>query len=176
MRMSVARVLDVPSNALVVLAGASASGKSTFAARHFRRTEVVSSDACRALVADDENDQAATNDAFELLDVIVEKRVRAGRLTVVDATNVKADMREGPIALARRHGAPSVAIVFDLPERLCLERTAVRPDRDVAPYVVRAQIRALRRSLPGLAREGFGEVHVFRSPDDVDAAIVRVER
>jgi protein phosphatase len=176
MRMSVSRVLEFPERALVVLAGASGSGKSTFAARHFRPTEVASSDVCRALVADDENDQLATNDAFELLDLIVEKRVRAGRLTVVDATNVKPDMREWLVALARRYETVPVAVVFDLPGRLCLERNAGRPDRDVAPYVLRAQVRALRRSLHRLEQEGFGQIHVFRSAADVDAAVVTVRR
>jgi predicted kinase len=176
MRIPVGRVLEIPERAVVVLAGAAGSGKSTFAARHFRPTEVVSSDACRALVADDENDQSATNDAFELLDLIVEKRLRAGRLTVVDATNAKPDSREPFVALARRHDAIPVAIVFDLPDRLCLERNRARAERAVAPYVVRAQIRALRRSLPALEREGFRAVHVFRSAEELDTAVVRLGR
>ena len=176
LRIHVGRVLELPERALVVLVGPSASGKSTFAARHFRPTEIVSSDVCRALVADDENDQSATNDAFELLDSIVEKRVRAGRLTVVDATNVKPDQREGYVVLARNHEAAAVAVVFALPERVCHERNALRPDRKVAPYVLRAQARALRRSLPGLEHEGFGHVHVFGSQEDVDSAVVRITR
>jgi predicted kinase len=176
LRIPVGRVLEIPERALVVLVGAAGSGKSTFAARHFRPTEVVSSDTCRALVADDENDQAATNDAFELLDLIVEKRIRAGRVTVVDATNVKPDQRESFVALARDHETAPIAVVFALPERLCLDRNAMRPDREVAPYVLRAQARALRRSLRGLEREGFDVVHVFRSQEDVDSAIVRIRK
>jgi protein phosphatase len=176
LRIPVGRVVEIPERALVVLAGASGSGKSTFAARHFRPTEVVSSDTCRALVADDENNQAATNDAFELLDLIVEKRVRAGRLTVVDATNVKPDHRESYVVLARGHEAAPIALVFAVPERICLERNAMRPDRAVAPYVLRAQGRALRRSLRGLEREGFDVVHVFGSQEDVDSAVVRIRK
>lgn len=175
-RLPLSRVIELPEPALVVLVGASGSGKSTFAARHFRATEVVSSDACRGLVSDDENDQSATNDAFELLQFIVAKRLRAGRLTVVDATNVKPDHREPLVVLALRHHAAPVAIVFDLAEHICLERNRTRPDRDFPPHVVRAHVRALRRSLGGMHREGFRCVHAFRSTDDIDTTVVRAPR
>src|SRR5207248_8522905 len=100
--------IAIPELALVVLVGASGSGKSTFARRHFKPTEVLSSDVCRGLVSDDENDQAATRDAFEVLHFIAAKRLAAGRLTLVDATNVKADARKPLIALARQHHALAV--------------------------------------------------------------------
>ena len=79
--------ITVPAMGLVVLIGISGSGKSTFARTHFKPTEVVSSDFCRGLVADDENDQSATPDAFDVLHYIVSTRLRRGLLTVVDATN-----------------------------------------------------------------------------------------
>src|SRR5579871_127021 len=122
--------LTIPDLSLVVLIGASGCGKSTFARRHFLPTETLSSDACRALVSDDENNQAATNDAFEVLHFIAARRLAAGRLTVVDATNVRPEARGPLVALARRYHCLPVAIVFDLPERICQERNRTRPDRD----------------------------------------------
>jgi protein phosphatase len=164
--------LEIPELSLVVLVGASGSGKSTFARAHFRPTEIVSSDMCRGLVADDENDQSATPDAFELLHFIVGKRLAAGRLTVVDATNVQPRDRAQLVALAREHDVLPAAVVLDLPERLCLERAAARADRDFGPHVVRRQHDQLRRGLRGLRREGFRSVHILDSEDEVAAATV----
>jgi protein phosphatase len=163
--------LEIPNLSLVLLVGASGSGKSTFAARHFLPTEVISSDFCRGLVSDDENDQAATPAAFELLNFIASKRMQAGRLTVIDATNVKREDRARLVALARTYHFLPVAIVFNLPERLCQERNAGRPDRDFGPHVIRNQTRELRRSLRGMRKEGFRQLHVL-SAEDVDAATI----
>ena len=165
-------VLTVPELSLVVLAGVTGSGKSTFARGHFKPTEVISSDVCRGLIADDENDQSATPAAFELLHYIVAKRLAGGRLTVVDATNVQPQRRRELVALAREHDVLPVAIVLDLPEKLCAERNARRPDRDAGPQVIRRQHDQLRRGLKGLRREGFRTVHVLRSPDEVAAASI----
>jgi len=166
------RELTVPELSLVVLVGVTGSGKSTFARAHFRPTEVISSDYCRGVVADDENDQSATKDAFEVLHFIAGKRLAAGRLTVVDATNVQPDARRELVALAREYDVLPVAIVLDLPERLCAERNATRPDRDFGPHVIRRQRGLLRRSLHGLQREGFRTVHVLRSPEEIGAATI----
>jgi protein phosphatase len=166
------RPLEVPELALVLLVGASGSGKSTFAATHFLPTEVISSDFCRGLVADDENDQTATKAAFEVLHFIASKRMEAGRLTVVDATNVKREDRAPLVTLARTYHFLPVAIVFHLPERVCQERNRGRPERDFGPHVVRNQTRELRRSLRGLRKEGFRQVHVLESPEEVDAATI----
>jgi polynucleotide kinase-phosphatase len=174
--VTAARELDVPELSLVVLVGASGSGKSTFAAKHFLATEVLSSDYCRALVADDENDQGATNDAFELLHFIAAKRMAAGRLTVVDATNVKREDRARLVRLAREHHFLPVAIVFDLPERLCKERNESRPDRDFGPHVICNQIRDLRRGLRGLRKEGFRHVHLLSDAEAVEAASIKRTR
>ncbi|HEX2823829.1 MAG TPA: polynucleotide kinase-phosphatase, partial [Streptosporangiaceae bacterium] len=162
----------MPELSLVVLVGVTGSGKSTFARAHFKPTEVISSDFCRGLVADDENDQSATREAFELLHYIAGKRLAGGRLTVVDATNVQPESRRELVALAREHDVLPVAIVLDLPEKLCAERNAGREDRDFGPHVLRRQRDQLRRSLKGLRREGFRTVHVLRSPDEVAAATI----
>src|SRR5215470_2113583 len=166
--------LTIPELAVVALVGPSGSGKSSFARKHFRATEVLSSDFCRGLVSDDENSQAATNDAFEVLHFIASKRLAAGKLVVIDATNVQAEARKPIIALGREYHCLPVAIVFDLPEKLWHERNRNRADRDFGPHVIRQQSQQLGRSLRGLEREGFRRVHVLRSPEEVDVAeIVR---
>jgi protein phosphatase len=175
-RAIASRELDIPELSLVLLVGASGSGKSTFAAQRFLATEVLSSDSCRALVADDENDQSATGDAFEILHVIAGKRMSRGRLTVIDATNVKREDRANPVHLAREHHFLPVAIAFDLPERVCQERNRHRPDRAFGPHVVRNQIRDLRRGMRGLRKEGFHQVHVLDSPEAIAATTVRRTR
>jgi protein phosphatase len=166
--------LAVPELSLVVLIGVTGSGKSTFGRAHFRPTEVISSDFCRGLVADDENDQSATPEAFELLEYIVGKRLKAGRLTVVDATNVQPAARGRLVAVAREHDVLPVAIVLDVPENVCVARNAGRPDRDFGPEVVRRQRDQLRRGLKGLRREGFRSVHTLPGEEEIAGArIVR---
>lgn len=169
-------ILAIPQLALVALVGASGSGKSTFARKHFGRYEVISSDACRGLVADDENDQSATSDAFDVLSYIAGKRLAAGRLTVIDATNVQREARRKLVDLAKAHDVLPVAIVLDLPEDLCIARNADRPERDFGNHVIRRQRDQLRRSLRGLAKEGFRKVHVLRSAQDVEAAVIVREK
>jgi protein phosphatase len=164
----------IPELSLVVLVGVSGSGKSTFAREHFGRFEVISSDFCRGLVADDENDQAATRDAFDVLSYIAGKRLAAGRLTVIDATNVQAEARKPLIELARAHDVLPVAIVLDVPEKTCIERNAGRAERSFGSHVIHRQREQLRRSLRSLSREGFRAVHVLRGTDEVaGASIVR---
>lgn len=164
--------MRIPDFSLVVLVGATGSGKSTFAARHFLPTEIISSDRCRALVADDETDQSVTPDAFELVHAIAAKRLAHRRLTVIDATSVRPEDRKQLIELARRFHALPTAIVFDLPEDLCAERNRTRGDRQIPAQVVRDHVQRLRRSLRGLDREGFRGVHVLKSEDSVAAATV----
>ncbi len=168
--------IDLPEYCLVVLIGASGAGKTTFARKHFAATEVISSDVCRGLVSDDPNDLAATPDAFEVLEFIARKRLAARRLTVIDATNVRAEDRAGLVRMARDYHALAVAIVFDLPERVCHARNAERPDRDFGPHVVRNQTRSLRRSIKRLGREGFRYRYRFESEADVDAAAIERRR
>ncbi|MEV6308341.1 polynucleotide kinase-phosphatase [Streptomyces sp. NPDC051840] len=171
------RVLPVTDLSLVVLVGASGSGKSTFARRHFKPTEVISSDFCRGLVADDENDQSVSGDAFDVLHYIAGKRLAAGRLTVVDATNVQPESRKQLVQLARQYDVLPIAIVLDLPEEVCQARNAARPDRAHMPrHVVQRHRRELRRSLRGLEREGFRKVHVLRTEEEADSAEVVLER
>ena len=168
-------IIRIPEPSLVLLIGPSGSGKSTFASQHFKPTEVLSSDFCRGLVSDDETDQTATKDAFEVLRFIAAKRLAAGKLTVIDATNVQGDARKPLLALAREYHYLTVAIVFNMPTKLCQARNAARPNRDLKPHVIRQQHQQLRRSLRHLKREGFRQfLYVMSTPETVAAA--RVER
>lgn len=143
--------IAIPELSLVVLVGASGSGKSTFARQRFRSTEVLPSDYCSGLVSDDENNQAATKDAFEVLHFIAAKHLTMGKLTVVDATNVQPEARKPLVALAREYHVLPVAIVLNVAERVCQERNATREDRDFGSHVVRQQTQQLRRSLGGFS-------------------------
>jgi protein phosphatase len=164
--------LTIPELSFVVLIGVSGSGKSTFARKHFKPTEILSSDYCRSLVSDDENSQAATKDAFDVLHYIARKRLAAGKLTVVDATNVQPESRKPLVEIAREFHCLPVAIVLDLPERVAHDRNKPRPDRDFGPHVIRQQAQQLHRSLRGLEREGFRHVHVLKSLEEVEAAVI----
>jgi protein phosphatase len=178
------RRIAIPDPSLVVLAGAAGSGKSTFARRHFAADEVLSSDAFRGLVAGDPFDQAATAPAFAALHRELARRLHAGRLTVVDATNVSPRARRALLARAAAARVPAIAIVLDLPPEVVLARNAARPGRAAVPEdAVRAQLDALATTLrpdaggrpAGLA--GFDAVHVLTTPGDVDrAALLRVPR
>jgi predicted kinase len=171
---SVSVALLIPADALVLLVGVAACGKSTFAQRHFATTEILSSDAMRAMIADDPGAQGATDDAFDLLHRIAAMRLRRGRLTVVDATNVEDWARLELLSMARRHRRPAVAIVLDVPLDVAMERNAARAAPRPPPAALRRQHRWLSGSLPNLADEGFAEVHHLRSVAAIDAA--RVER
>ena len=166
--------ISLPADALVVLVGIAGSGKSTFAARHFAPTQVLSSDAMRALIADNPSAQGATDDAFELLHRLLEMRLHRGRLSVVDATNVEDWARAELVALARRHRRPAVAIVLDLPLEVALARNASRPPPRPPPAALRRQGRWLHDSLHALASEGFANVHILRMPEEIDAVRVGV--
>jgi protein phosphatase len=168
--------LAIPELSLVALVGATGSGKSTFASEHFGSFEVISSDYCRGLVSDDENDQGATADAFDVLNYVAGKRLAAGRLTVIDATNTQRDARRTLVELARSHDVLPVAIVFDVPEQLCIERNAGRPDRTFGAGVVRRQREQLRRSIRNLGKEGFRKVHILRSVEEIAGATIVREK
>src|SRR5262245_52510112 len=164
--------ISIPKLSLVVLIGPSGSGKSTFARKHFLPTEVLSSDGCRAMVSDEENNQAVTSDAFEVLHFIAAKRLALGRLAVIDATNVQPESRRPLVALAREYHCLPVAIVLNVPEKVCHEGNRLRDERAFGPHVVRQQHSQLRRSLRGLAKEGFRHTFVLETPEEVEAATV----
>jgi protein phosphatase len=149
------RTIEIPELALVALVGPSGSGKSTFGRQHFLPTEILSSDFFRGLISDDENNQAATVDAFDALYYMLAKRLARGRLTVVDATNVRSEDRKRLVEHARKYHCFAVAMVLNTSEKTCLERNSHRPERNFGPHVVRRQIGDLKRGLRGLEKEGF---------------------
>ena len=165
-----ATVLTLPSMGLVLLVGISGSGKSTFARTHFKPTQVISSDFCRGLVADDENDQSSTADAFDVLHYIVGTRLRRGLLTVVDATNVQPAARASLIKLAKEHDVLTDAVVLDLPPAVAAARNEARADRTFGSHVITRQHRDLNRSLGRLRKEGFRRVHVLHGEAEIDSA------
>jgi protein phosphatase len=165
--------LSLPEFSLVMLIGASGCGKSTFAAKHFKPTEVISSDKSRALVADDETDQSVTHQAFEIVYFLAEKRLAHRRLTVIDATNVKPEDRRGFIDLARKYHALACAIVLNPGEQLCHDRNKARHDRQFGPHVVRQQTANLKRGLRGLKREGFRYIYQLGSVEEIEYASVK---
>jgi len=163
------KILNIPGSALVVLIGVAGSGKSTFANARFRATEVLSSDRFRGLVSDDEGDQEASDDAFSLLHVVLETRLRRGKLCVIDATNVRAEYRAQLLTAARKFGRPAVAIVFDTPKEICIARAAARADRAVSARVIRDQFKAMgSQTDEELLREGFRKVYRLELEDRVE--------
>ena len=166
--------IQLPIPSLAVLIGPSGAGKSTFAARHFQPTEIVAADRCRALVSDDETDQSATADAFAILNAIAAARLSRGRLTVADATSVQPRARRSLLQLAQNQDCPAIAIVFNIDEKTCQERNANRADRQTPRRAIANQRRELSRSLKGLRKEGFHQVYIMNTPEQIDRAeIVR---
>jgi protein phosphatase len=167
--MSINKTIQIPELSLVVLIGATGSGKSSFARKHFKPTEIISSDACRGLVSDDENNQAASADAFALARYIAGLRLKNGLVTVIDATNVQEEARRDWIKLAKEYHCLPVAIILNMPEKVCVQRNAVRPDRNFGTHVIPQHISQLKRSFKKLKYEGFRHIIELRSPEEVEA-------
>jgi protein phosphatase len=161
--------IEIRDPTLVVLIGAAGSGKSTFAARHFDASEVLSSDAFREILTGDAADQRATKTAFSIIHREVSKRLAAGRTVVVDATNVEHHARRALITRARLAEAGAVAIVFALPRDVVLARNAARPGRVVDPEIVKRHLDRLEAALTTLAQAGFDRVDVLRTSAEVDS-------
>jgi predicted kinase len=161
----------LPDLCLVILCGPAGCGKSTFAARHFIETAVVSSDRCRALIADDERELRASAAAFALFHQIIDSRLAFRRLTVADSTALHPDARRDLRRIARRRAAPAALVVFDVPEDVCVAWNARRARR-VARSVIRRQRLQLEEALVRVRGEGYEHVVVL-GPADVDRASIR---
>ena len=164
--------ITFPELSLIVLIGASGAGKSTFARKHFKPTEILSSDYFRGVVSDDETSMDATKDAFDVLHYIAAKRLAAGKLTVIDATNVQQSSRKSLLELAKKYHCFAVAIAFNLPESICHERNKQRPDRQFGSHVVRNHTNSLKRSLRHLKREGFRFIYKLNSVEEIETVEV----
>ena len=134
------------------------------------------SDFYRGVVCDDEGNQAASRDAFELLHQVVARRLAWKRFTVVDATNLQADARKSLLELARKYHYLTAALVFDLPEEQCQQHNRGRPDRTVPPRVITTHAQLLRRALAALPKEGFIRLYFFRSTLEIESALVQRTR
>lgn len=166
--------LVIPDPALVLLVGPSGAGKSTFAQAHFRPTEIVSSDAMRAMLADNPGDQGASAEAFHILSILVAGRLKRSLTTVVDATNLRAANRKRYRKLADRYELPTVAIAFDLPARLYLARNSQRAERVVEDSVISEQAARMGQALAELPGEGYSALYVLREPETLGR--ITVER
>lgn len=159
--------LKLPEIALVLLVGTSSSGKSTFAKKYFLPTEIISSDYCRSLVSDDENDLSVTKEAFEVLNCIAEKRLKLGKLTVIDALNLRKEDRAKLIKLAKDNYALASAIVLETPIKKLFERHSERTDRNFNKHVLERQYDDFKYSMKSIEREGFSYVYYVNSEEEV---------
>ncbi|MDE6501079.1 MAG: polynucleotide kinase-phosphatase [Ruminococcus sp.] len=168
--------IEIPDFALVAMIGATSSGKTTFANKKFKPTEVLSSDFFRAMVSDDENNQKVSGEAFDALFYIAKKRLDLMKLTVIDATNLQQSARKKIVDFARENNVHSVAIVLNVPENVLLERNNARPERQLPARVIRNHCNELRHCIKKLKRDGFRYVYVLNSQEDIDnAEIVRTK-
>jgi protein phosphatase len=158
----------IPDPSLVLLVGPSGAGKSTFARAHFRPTEVISTDALRAMVADDADDQSASGEAFHILALLLNGRLRRRLLTVVDATNLRAAARRRSLSIGRRYGIPAVAIAFDLPLELYDAQNRLRQGRLVDADVVAEQASRMAAAMEALPEEGYVARYVLNRPPGID--------
>ncbi len=164
-------LIRLPLGAMVVLVGPAGSGKSTWAAHHFLPTQVVSSDVCRGLIADDETDQTVSRDAFRLLYFILSEHLRRGLLTVVDSTALQPSIRTELLNIAAQHGSPTVAIVFALPPELNAQWNANR-ERRVPDEALERHRKNLELTLRRLPTEGFNSIYTLRAPEELASAHV----
>ena len=160
--------IEIPEFSLVAMVGATSSGKSSFAQKHFLPTEILSSDYFRKMISDNENDQSVTSDAFDLLYYVAEKRLNLMKTTVIDATNLQSSARRRVLDLAKEQNVHSVAIVLNLPEKILMERNAARPDRGYPARVIKKHVTDLRQSIHKLKKEGFRFVYVLNSVDEIN--------
>lgn len=168
--------INLPELSLVALVGVSSSGKSTFARQHFKPTEVISSDYCRALVSDNESNQAATKDAFDLLYYIVNKRLTNGLLTVIDATNIQENARKRILETAKSQHVLPIAIVLNPSQEVLKERHRNRVDRNFHLGVIRNQYIQLKKSINKLRKEGFRRVFILNSVEEIQNAVVERQK
>lgn len=159
---------------MILLVGPSGAGKTTFTARHFKQTEIISSDQCRAMVCDDESDQRYNGAAFGLLHHIARGRLAARRLAVIDATNLETRSRRRLLRIASGYSVPSVAIAFDVPLEKCLERNFTRSERVVDEDVIRLHAARFEWALARLPLEGYARIYILNEANLNDAVIERI--
>lgn len=169
-------MIEIPEFCLVAMVGASSSGKTSFAKKHFKPTEVLSSDFFRGLICDDENSQSISSEAFDLLYYTARKRLQNMKLTVIDATNIKPEARREVTDLAREQNVHAAAIVLNIPESIIMERNKACPDRNLSDGVIKSHCRGVKRSIKQLKKEGFRFIYVIDSLEQLEKTkIVRTK-
>lgn len=164
--------ITLPDFSLILLVGAPSAGKSSFAKKHFLPSEILSSDFCRLLVSDDENNMAASESAFEVLHHILHKRLAAKRLTVIDATNLQEAARRNLLNIAKEHHCLSVAIVLNPPKAICLARNEIRTDRNLREQALNNQFSQMRRALKELKKERYHARHFLDSVEEIEQVVI----
>jgi predicted kinase len=158
------QIIKIPYRTLLVLCGPAGSGKSTFAAQRFPTTTIVSSDNCRAMICDDENNQKVNRDTFELFHLIIEKRLSLGRFTVADSTALQPDARRKLRDMSRRFGYFGCLLIFNIPPEICMERNKSR-HRQVEKQVIPYHNDLLQRTLDHAPGEGWEQVSILGEQD-----------
>lgn len=149
--------LHLPAPCLVVLVGPGASGKSTWATANFPADTIVSSDRLRALVGTGEDDVSASSAVFDLLEQVVTQRVARRITTVIDTLGLDPTRRAAWLNLAREHGLPCVAVMFDTSPEQCRAWNRARGKR-IPADVLTAQLRTWSRARDQVPDEGFDQV------------------
>lgn len=153
-------MLRIPRTSLIVLCGVAGCGKSTFASNNFKAMEIVSSDRCRAMISDNEENMAVSKEAFELFHLIIEKRMKAGRLVVADSTALSHEARKKLLQLAKHNAYHIILICFDVPLEAALSRNSMR-ERKVSGKVIEKQYYAFKRALKNIGSEGYDEIIIL---------------
>ena len=164
-------IIEISAPSLVLLIGSSGAGKSTFAARHFQPTEIISSDRCRAMICDDENNQTINAETFGLLHQIARLRLQRRKLTVIDATNLQFRDRLPLLQLAQLCEVPVVAVVFNVSLETCLAHNQARPGRQVEQAILEFHQQQLTATLSTLKSEGYSRVYVLEKSDLANAVV-----
>jgi protein phosphatase len=167
-------LITLPEYSLVLLVGVSGSGKTTFARKHFLPTQVLSSDRFRAMIADDENCMDASGDAFEVLYMVTRKRLSRKQLTVIDATNIQDYGRRILLDIAAECSAPTVAVILNIPEEVCIERTLKRTDRPIPLDVIFHHYKELNDTMEVIHKEGFHAVYFLNGEESINQAVVSI--
>ena len=168
-------IITLPQFCLVAMIGVTGSGKTTFCLRHFNPIEVLGSDHFRELVADDENSMEASQDAFDVIHIVAGKRLSRRLFTVIDATSIKDFARRGILDIAAECDAPSAAIILNVPEDVCIERTLHRSDRPFGANVVKEHFADFRRTLGSIYNEGFSYIYLLDGVEAIDRAKIQIE-
>ena len=161
--------ITLPRRTLLVLCGPAGAGKSTFAAQRFVATSIVSSDHCRAMICDDENNQQVNRDTFDLFYYIIQKRLYLGRFTVADSTALHPDARRRLRTQSRHFSYYGCLLIFNTPPDICLTRNQLR-SRSVEEQVILYHTGLLQQTLLDAPTEGWEQIHVL-GVDDMDMQI-----